>query len=98
MILIFSIIAGVICLDQLTKWLTVLLLEYGETFPLWQGVFHFTHERNTGMAFGMMKDHRWVFMVLSTVAIVGLLIYLIRFRPQSRWMQVALSMIVGGGI
>lgn len=98
MILIFSVIAGVICLDQLTKWLTVSLLAYRETVPLWEGVFHFTYERNTGMAFGMLKDHRWVFMVLSTVAIVGLLFYLIRYRPQNRWLQVSLSMIVGGGI
>ena len=50
------------------------------------------------MAFGMLKDHRWVFMVFSTIAIVGLLIYLFRFRPESRWMQVSMAMIIGGGI
>ena len=50
------------------------------------------------MAFGMLKDHRWVFMVFSTIAIVALIVYLFRFRPESRWMQVSMAMIIGGGI
>ena len=98
MIIILAIIAGVICLDQLTKWLAVIYLQGEASFPLWQDVLHFTYSENTGMAFGMLKDHRWVFMVLSSVAIVGLLIYLGVFRPKSKWMQVAISMIIGGGI
>jgi len=98
MILILAIIAGVICLDQLTKWLAVVFLQGEASFPLWQGVLHFTYAENTGMAFGMLKEHRWIFMVLSTVAIIGLLIYLAVNRPKSRWLQVAMAMIVGGGI
>lgn len=98
MILMIAIMIGAIALDQLTKWLTVTCLEYRETVPLWQDVFHFTYERNEGAAFGMLSDHRWVFMVVSTVAIIALLIYLFRFTPKSKIMQISLSMIAGGGI
>ena len=98
MILIITIIIGAVALDQLTKWLTVIYLDYRESFPLWKDVLHFTHERNEGAAFSMLSDQRWVFMVFSTVAIIGLLIYLIFFRPKSRFVQVTLAMIVGGGI
>ena len=98
MILIIAIIIGAIALDQLTKWLTVTCLEYHETVPLWQDVFHFTHERNEGAAFGILSDHRWVFMVVSSVAIVALLIYLIRFMPKSKIVRISLAMIAGGGI
>lgn len=98
-VILIAIIIGVIGLDQLTKWLTIVYLPTeGMSFPLWPDVLHFTYVRNTGMAFGMMKDQRWVFMVFSTIAIVGLLIYLFRFRPESRWMQVSMAMIIGGGI
>ena len=97
-VILIAIILGVIGLDQLTKWLTVVNLDEWESFPLWQNVFHFTYVRNTGMAFGMLKDHRWVFIVFSTVSIVALLVYLFCFRPESRWMQVSLAFIVGGGI
>ena len=34
----------------------------------------------------------------NNVAIVGLLVYLFRFRPESRWMQVSMALIIGGGI
>lgn len=98
MILLLAIIVGAIALDQLTKWLTVVYLDYGQSFPLWQDVLHLTHHRNEGAAFGMLSDHRWVFMVFSTVAIIGLLIYLFRFPPKSRFVRIALAMIVGGGI
>ena len=97
-VILLAIIAGVIGLDQLTKWLTVVNLEEWESFPLWQDVFHFTYVKNTGMAFGMLKDHRWVFMVFSTISIIALIVYLFRFRPQSRWMQVSMAFIIGGGI
>ena len=97
-LVMIAIMIGAIALDQLTKWLTVTYMEYRETIPLWQDVFHFTHERNEGAAFGMLSDHRWVFMVVSTVAIIGLLIYLFRFPPKSRFVRIALAMIVGGGI
>ena len=98
MILIFAIILGAIALDQWTKWLTVIYLDYRESFPLWKDVLHFTHERNEGAAFSMLSDQRWVFMTFSTVAIIGLLIYLIFFRPKSKYVQITLAMIVGGGI
>ena len=96
--LLIGIICGSIALDQLTKWLTVVYLEYRETFPLWEDVFHFTHARNPGAAWGILKDERWVFMVFSTIAIVGLSIYLFGFCKQSKWMKIALAMIIGGGI
>ena len=97
-VILIAVIAAVIGLDQLTKWLTVVNLEEYESFPVWQDVFHFTYVKNTGMAFGMLKDHRWVFMVFSTIAIVALIVYLFRFRPESRWMQISMAMIIGGGI
>jgi signal peptidase II len=97
-IVLIAIIAGVIGLDQLTKWLAVVNLQGEPSFPLWRDVLHFTYAENTGMAFGMLKDHRWVFMVFSTIAIVALAVYLFRFRPEGLWMQVSMAMIIGGGI
>ncbi|MBO5931721.1 MAG: signal peptidase II [Clostridia bacterium] len=97
-IVLIAIIAGIICLDQVTKWLAVVFLQGEASFPLWREVLHFTYAENTGMAFGMLKDHRWVFMVFSTLAIIGLAVYLFRYRPEGRWMQISMAFIIGGGI
>ena len=100
MLIWLMIIAGIIFLDQLSKWLTVINLDLYETFPLIDGVFHFTYVRNTGAAFSMFNepDERWIFMSISTVAIVALAIYLWYNRKGSKLLCVALSFIIGGGL
>lgn len=98
MILLIAIIAGSVVLDQLTKWLAVIYLSGEPSFPLWKDVFHLTFVKNEGAAFGMLSDHRWVFMIFSTVAIIALAVYLFRFPPKSRFVQITLAMIIGGGI
>ena len=98
MILLFSVIVGIICLDQLSKWLAVIFLQGNASFPIWQDVLHLTYAENRGMAFGLLADQRWIFMVLSTVAIAALVFYMVRYRPQNVWLRLSLAMIVGGGI
>lgn len=98
MILLIAIILGSVALDQLTKWLAAAYLQGQPSFPIWQDVLHLTFAKNEGAAFGMLSDHRWVFMIFSSVAIVGLTVYLFRFRPKSRYVQITLAMIIGGGI
>ncbi len=98
MILLIAIIVGSIALDQLTKWLAVVYLQGEASFPLWKDVLHFTFVKNEGAAFGMLSNQRWVFMIFSTVAIIGLAIYLFRFPPKSRFVRISLAMIIGGGI
>ena len=51
-----------------------------------------------GAAFGMMKNSRWIFLVISFVAIIGIIIYLIKFAPKNRLCQLSLAFILGGGI
>lgn len=93
-----AIIAVTVFLDQITKYLTIFFLKPIDTLPLIEDVLHLTYVENTGAAFGMMKDARWVFMVISTLAIVGILVYMFWKRPSDKLMCVSLSFIVGGGI
>ena len=100
MLVWLMIMAGVIALDQLSKWLTVINLDLGETVPLIENVLHFTYVRNTGAAFSMFSepDQRWIFMTVSTVALVALSVYLWKNRKGSKLLCIALSFIIGGGI
>ena len=103
MIIWLAVIIVTVFLDQLTKYLTVLHLKPIDTYPIIEDVFHFTYVENTGAAFGMMKDARWIFMITSTVAILAILGYM-TYRTHVQkdkmpWMEaLALSLIVGGGI
>lgn len=92
-IMILTVIA-----DQTTKLLIVNSLELGESAPLIPGVFNFTYIRNRGAAFGMLSEHRWIFMAMSVLLIAFLIIYLIKAKPQSKIVRLCLALIVGGGI
>ena len=92
------IIACAVVIDQVTKLLVVSNLALGESVDVIPGVFRFTYVQNKGAAFGMLSEHRWVFMVISVLAIAAIFIYLWKFRPTSRLACVALSLVVGGGI
>ena len=91
------IIIGII-LDQLTKLLSVEFLTKVETVPIIKNVLHLTYVENRGAAFGMLKEHRWVFISLSTVTIIGLLLYLFLSREKTKLYGVPIAMIVSGGI
>ena len=100
-----------IALDQVSKALAVKFLSVRATLPLWEGVLHLTYVENRGAAFGMLKNHRWVFLVFSTLAILLLAAYLFRgvsylsekneagvYPPIAPLGGVALSLVVSGGI
>ncbi len=96
--ILIAIICGSVALDQLTKWIAVFHLQPIDSVPLWEGVLHLTYVENPGAAWGMLADHRWVFMVFSTVAIIGLGIYLFGFSKEPTWVKVSLALVIGGGI
>ena len=75
-ILYLIVIAAGIFFDQLSKLLVVAYLKPIYDLPLIKGVFHFTYSENRGAAFGMLSNDRWVFMLVSTIMIVGMCAYL----------------------
>ena len=97
-LILVGVIVGVVGLDQLTKYLALTRLDEAVSVPWIRGVVHFTLVYNDGAAFGMLSDHRWVFMAFSSIAIVGLGVYLFRFCKSDMWIKVALAMVIGGGI
>ena len=94
-----AMILAVIGIDQLTKMLAVKFLEPIETQPIIKNVLHLTYAENKGAAFGILADHRWVFMTVSTVAILLLLFALYSgFLGEGKLYASAVALIVGGGI
>ena len=87
-----------VALDQISKALAVVYLKPIATLPLWKDVFHLTYRINYGAAWSLFEDQPWVFMPVSTVAIVGILIYYFWDKKLTPAIRYPLAMIVGGGI
>ena len=93
------IIVGIF-LDQLTKYLVATYMKITQSIPLIDGFLHLTYITNKGAAFGSMDDpsQRWIFIVISTVAIIVFAAYLYLGHAENMLYGVSISMIVSGGI
>lgn len=94
----FLIIIIIIAADQLTKRWAFNVLRHLETIPIIKNVLHLTYAENTGAAFSILKGHRWIFIAVSSFALL-VIFYLLFIRRISHPLAViSLSMIAGGGI
>lgn len=89
---------AIVGLDQLTKFWTVQNIPMYGAVPAWDGVFHLTYIRNTGMAFSLFEGARWLFLLLTAAFLVAAVTAVRKkwlTHPLSLW---ALTFIVGGAI
>ena len=87
-------------LDQITKWLSVFFLQGHDPVRIipWVLRLEFLPGGNRGAAWGMFADQRWVFITVSTVAIIGVIAYIYLKRPKDKLLMASLALIIAGGI
>jgi signal peptidase II len=98
-----GVMAALVALDQLTKWLVVRSIELHDYRTLVEGCLSLSHVRNYGAAFGILADaglpyQAALFSGLSLAALLAIAVYAYRLPVQARLPQVALSLILGGAI
>lgn len=91
--------AGVVAVDQITKYLVVAAIPVAGQVPLVPGVVGLTHIHNTGAAFSSFEGQQWLFALIF-LAFTGLLLleYFkkpLAFTPFERW---CIAGIYGGGL
>ena len=83
-------------LDQASKYLVVQYLKGLRSFPVIDGVFHFTYATNTGAAFSLFSGQidwlKWVSMIVS----LGLVAFGLFSKNLNRWEQVGYGCILAG--
>ena len=97
-ILYSAIIIGGILIDQLTKFLVSEFMHIGQSIPIIKNFLHLTYTTNDGAAFGMMDGARWLFIVVSVIAIIAFAAYLYLGHAESTLYAVAIAMVISGGI
>jgi len=101
LILYFVVAAFVVALDLITKFLVKgsEVLMRGDVIDIIPGVFRFRYVENPGAAMGSFAGNRWVFMIFSTIAIIAIAVYLVKYRKTiNRLFGISMAMIMGGGI
>jgi signal peptidase II len=86
-------------IDQITKYLvTQYFAEVGDTFPLWESVFHLTYVKNTGAAFSVFSGGvgwlRWLSLIVS----LGLIAFALFGNKLSRLEQFGYGFVLAGAL
>ncbi len=93
--------ALIVVLDQGSKQLASAYLELGQPVPV-VPYFYLTLLHNTGAAFSFLSSaggwQRWFFAVLALVVSAVLVVWLARLPRDSRWLALALALVLGGAL
>lgn len=87
-----------VVLDQWTKWLVVSDMELGERIPLIDPYLGLLSHRNRGAAWGMLEGQMWLFFIITTIVIVGIVYYFHRHAQNQPLFQLGLMVLLGGAI
>jgi signal peptidase II len=98
-----SIIAAVIALDRVTKWLIVRRLPVAHDVSIIRGFFQLAHWENTGAAFSMFADSASPWRTAGLIGFSALAISVIAFLlwkngPKLDGTGIAFSLIIGGAL
>lgn len=91
--------AVLIVLDQWLKMLAVTYLKGQSPFTVIDGVFEFLYVENTGAAFSILENQRWLFVILTSVVMAFLLLVILsgRYR-KDKLLTASFVLVLSGGI
>lgn len=101
-VLLFFVVAALVACDQATKVLAQRTLS-PQAVSYWNDLFRLQFAQNNGafLSLGSLLPEQtrfWVFTILVSVFLLGLLIYALRVAPKtSLIVLIALALILGGG-
>ena len=85
----------VVLLDQISKLIAVKSLSEGPV-EIIKGIFYLTLTYNTGAAFGIFKDQTILFIIISSIAVIGILVYIYFDKSTVYIGKLGFSFILGG--
>ena len=91
-------LVALLLLDQIVKYAVRANMMQGQSIPIISGIFHLTYIENPGAAFGILSNHRILFLVM-TVAITGIMFYLyLQLRNKKSLTAFSLALVIIGAI
>jgi signal peptidase II len=84
--------------DRVTKIWALKSLSQTDGVVLIKNIFGFSYLENRGAAFGIMQNKVLFLSIITSIVILGLIFYLIKFRPASKLFRYSLALIISGAV
>lgn len=93
--LYFILAALIVVLDQLFKYWITLNLSSGGQLAFIPGIIHLTYEKNTGAAFSIMEDMRWILVAIAVILIIIVIVVMFKYKMGTVGF-ISLAAVLGG--
>lgn len=91
---IFSILF--IFIDQLSKGFINLYMDLNQSIELLPNFFNLTYVHNTGAAFSILSGNRWLFIIITLIALNVIYIFFIKDKELKKSEIIIYSLLLGG--
>ena len=89
---------GIVCLDQYTKYYVSANYASLESQTLIPKIIDITYVRNTGAAWGMLKDHTWFLISITAVVMLICIALIMKYGTKNKLLFWAMVFVLSGGI
>lgn len=94
---ILIIFLGLI-LDRVTKiWALKSLYVNGDVVII-KNIFAFSYLENRGAAFGIFQNKVMLLSIVTSIVVLAMIFYLIKYRPKATFLRLSIAMIITGAI
>lgn len=93
-----SISLVVLFIDQITKFFAIKSLRGNAPIVIIENFLQLNYVENFGAAFGILQNKKIFFIVMTTIVVIGIIIYIKTNTNLTTIMKVSLAMVIGGAI
>lgn len=94
----YVLIAGILLLDQIVKYMVRDCMYVGESIPLISGVFHLTYVRNTGAAFNLFEGMSMFLQAVTFFALIFAVWFMEKHLDRHWSLLLSMILIISGGM
>lgn len=84
--------------DRLSKIWAAKNLMNGNDVVIVKNIFSFSYLENRGAAWGIFQGKVNFLLIMTVIIVIGIIFYLIKYKPKGKIMRIGLSLIIGGAI
>jgi signal peptidase II len=94
---ILIILLGLIA-DRLTKVWALNSLSKIDEIVIIKNIFGFSYLENRGAAFGVFQNKVLLLSIVTSIVILAMIFYLVKYRPVSKLLRASLALIISGAV
>lgn len=88
----------VLFLDQITKFFAIKSLKGNAPIVIIENFLQLNYVQNFGAAFGILQNKKIFFIVMTTIVVIGIIIYVKTNTNLTTIMKISLAMVIGGAL